>query len=218
MKFTLNVKAHAALVLPVFILAFAFFAALPYVGSAQVSTSSQQTLRITVEQVITLNLAHATVTIGTLVPGGPVASSTSLTVDTNSVAGWELRVSRDNATTTTLLGLSDGATFPDATAWSSSTPNGQDTTAVGQNLHFKVAQAGTDAALYSSAWWGPNDTDGAGNALYAGFPSISTVIASTTGYVSSTQSVGLIYRADAPATQAAQTSEGTITLTAITKV
>jgi hypothetical protein len=109
-------------------------------------------------------------------------------------------------------------TFPDYTAWNA-TGNGNATTTnlIGSNLHFRVMQTGTGAGLYSTTWWGPNDTDGAAGAQYAGFPtSTSQNVATTSTYSGSAQTVVMKVRADAPATQQATNYTGTITVTAIT--
>lgn len=186
------------------------------IAAAQVSTSTNQTINLTVNQTITLSLSSATLNLSSLTPGVPVSATSSATVSTNSATGWALKVNRVNAGTTL---ASSSITFPDFTAWNS-TGNGNATTTdlIGANLHFRVMQTGTSAGLYSSTYWGSTDTDGAAGAKYGGFPSSSSTatIASTSTYGGSAQVVILKVRADAPATQQATNYTGQITLTAIT--
>lgn len=178
------------------------------------SDSKTQTINLTVTSTITLTLNQSIVNLGTLVPGVPQTATTSLQVSTNEYAGWNLQVKRDDATST--LNLNGTSTpdvqFPDATAWTYSSPNGN--TAPGANLSFRVEQTGTDAALYSAALWGANDTNG--TALYAGFPTANQRIAGLASYVGTAQTVVYKFRADAPATQQSGNYSGTITFTAIT--
>lgn len=175
---------------------------------AQVSTSTSQTINLTVNQTITLSLSTSTISLGSLTPGVAVSASSSATVATNSANGWNLKVNRNSATST--LASSTSITFPDATAWNGS--NG--TTSPGATLAFKVANTGTDAGLYSSTNWGATDVDGV--AKYAGFPTAATTVASTNTYAGTNQIIVLRVRADAPATQQATNYTGTITITAIT--
>ncbi|MGC9610983.1 MAG: hypothetical protein ABSE68_02070 [Minisyncoccia bacterium] len=174
---------------------------------AQVSTTTSQTINLTVNQTITLTLSTSTVSLGSLTPGSAVSATSSATVATNSANGWNLKVNRNSATSTL---ASSTITFPDATAWNGS--NG--TTSPGATLAFKVANTGTDAALYSSTNWGASDTDGV--AKYAGFPTSATNVVSTSSYIGTSQVVMLKIRADAPATQQATSYTGTVTITAIT--
>jgi hypothetical protein len=175
------------------------------------SDTESQTIVLTVTSSITLTLATSTVDLGTLAPGVPITSDTSLTVVTNNYNGWNLQVRRDDATSTlNLNGTSTpDVTFPDATAWdgtnSSLTP--------GANLSFKVLQTGTDAGLYNATWWGADD---AAAALYAGFPTTNQQIATIASYAGVTQNVAYRIRADAPGTQQSGVYSGVVTFTAIT--
>lgn len=171
------------------------------------------TLSTSVQAAITLTLATGTVPLGNLTPGTPIFATTSASVDTNNATGLTFQVNRNSATST-LLHTDAATTFPDQTAWNGS--NATTTNILGANLHFKVAATGTDAGLYSSGFWGNNDTDGAGNARYAGFPTAATTIASNATYVGSTQTIVSRYRINAPATQKTGTYSGGITYTAFT--
>ena len=184
-------------------------------ANAAVATSTQ-TIMLTVTSTITLTLATSTVNLGTLTPGSPNTATTSLSVTTNEYNGWYLSVKRDDAAST--LNMNGAAvpniTFPDATAWTYAAPNGTTAALVGANLSFRVYQTGTDAALYSAALWGADDT--APNALLAGFPTASQRIAGVSSYVGAAQPVVYGFRADAPGTQQSGVYSGTITFTALT--
>jgi len=189
-----------------------------YCGAASLaqaaSDSKTQTITLSVTSTITLTLADATVALGTLTPGTPIFAATSLSVTTNEYNGWNLQVKRDDpASTLNMNGTSTpDITFPDATPWNYSVPNGSITP--GANLSFHVLQTGTDAALYDAGLWGTDDT--APNALYAGFPSANQQIASVGSYVGTAQTVAYALQADAPGTQQSGNYSGTITMTAIT--
>lgn len=180
-----------------------------------------QTINLTVEETITLTLASSTFYLANLTPGIPVSATTSATVETNSSTGFNLNI-KNNSGTSTLALVSDGSIgFPDATPWDheANGGNGNATTSnnVGANLHFRVVQSGTTAALYNSTWWGPNDNDGPGNAKYAGYPkNTNKKIAQRTDYASGQQTVIYKLRADSPSSQRSGAYTGATTLTAIT--
>ncbi len=73
----------------------------------------------------------------------------------------------NNPTSTLIYGAT--STFPDAVAFDGTTNTTTDTTAIGANLHFRVASSGTPGGLYSSSLWGPNDSDGIGERGVLGF-------------------------------------------------
>lgn len=180
--------------------------------SAHAATSSGGvTLSTDVQTAITLTMGTSTLSIGSLTPGAPVFTTTSATVATNNATGHTLQANR-NSVTSTMVHSDAVTTFPDYTAWNGS--NSTTTNILGANLHFKVAFTGTNSGLYSSAFWGPNDTDGASNAAYAGFPSTSQTIASTSTFNSNNQVAVIRVRADAPATQKSGAYSGGTTFTA----
>ncbi len=178
---------------------------------AQVSTSTTQTINVTVNQTITLSLSSTTLDLGSLTPGTAVSATSSATVSTNSTTGWNMKINRDRVTSTIASGT---ITFPDFSAWNGSS-NASTTSVVGQTIHFRIMQTGTTAGLFNASWWGSNDTDG-GGALYAGFPTSSQNVVTTSTYIGTAQTVVMKVRADAPATQQATNYTGTITVTAIT--
>ncbi len=185
------------------------------INEAHAATSTGGvTLSTTVQQTITLTLGTTTVGLGSLTPGSPVFAVASSSISTNGNAGFTYAVNRNNNPTSTLVHTDATTQFPDATAWNGA--NAATTNVVGANLHFKVAFTNTDAGLYNSTFWGPNDTDGASNAKYAGFPTTLQTIAATSSYVGTPQTVITRYRIDAPSTQKAGSYSGGITYTAYT--
>lgn len=173
------------------------------------TTSTSQTINLTVNQTITLSLSTSTLSLGSLTPGVAIVATSSATIVTNSAAGWQLQVNRNSATSTL---ASSTITFPDYSSWNSGSSNA--TTTPGATLSFKVANTGTDAGLYSSSFWGATDADG--TAKYAGFPTSTQQVANIATYSSSNQVVVLRVRADSPASQQATNYTGTITVTALT--
>lgn len=182
--------------------------------SKKVEASDQaQTISVSVTSTLTFSVATSTLAFGTLTPGAAVTATTSATVSTNAANGWTLSIKRDDANSTLDLSTDAATDFPDYTAWTYSSPNS--TTSPGATLSFRVMNTGTDAALYSSTWWGSDDTT---NAKYAGLPPTSQSIATIGSYVATSQSVVYKFRADAPATQKTGSYDGAITLTALVSI
>lgn len=187
---------------------------LNFVDQAEAATSTGGvTLTTTVQETITLTMGTSTLPLGSLTPGSPIFATTSATIASNGATGITLQTNRNSATST-LVHSDTTTTFPDYTGWNGS--NSTTTNVIGANLHFKVANTGTDAGLYNGTFWGPNDTDGGSNARYAGFPASSQTIASNAGYVGSNQTVILRVRMDAPSTQKSGAYSGATTFTAFT--
>jgi len=169
------------------------------------ATDQSQTINLTVTTTLTFSLATGTVSLGTLTPGTPIIATTSCYVTTNDSSGWQLLVKRNNSDYTLKNG-SNG--LPDYTAW-----NGSNSTSTpGATLSFRVYQTGTTpSGLYNTTWWGTNDS----SPLWAGFPTTSVQIASTSTYVGTQQTVVYGFRVDAPLTQPSGAYTGNITLTAL---
>ncbi len=187
---------------------------------AGTSTSTNQTINLTVNQVITLFLSTTTLTLPSLTPGIPVSGNASATVTTNADQGFQLLFNRVNNPTSTLT-YGATSTFPDATnTWNPTlfggVGNATDTTrtVVQSDLSFRVASSGTTGSLLNTSYWGSVDTDGVGQAEYAGFPTTSQVVASTSTYTGVSQIITYKVRADAPLTQRSGTYSGQITITA----
>lgn len=180
---------------------------------AATSSSSGQTVSVTVLQSLTMTLATSTIPLGSLSPGVPIIGTTSTSVSTNNSNGWNLTLNRASSSSTLIH--SDLTTlFPDFTpAWDDSAPNSVIASSIGAKLSFRTYQTGTDAALYSSTWWGTDDT--APNAKWGGTPTTGKKIANVATYVGTAQAVIYGVRADAPATQKAGAYSGSITMTAL---
>lgn len=166
-----------------------------------------QTVSVSVTSTISFTVATSTIALSTLTPGTPVTATSSCQTATNASGGWTLSIKRDDADSTMDLTTEATTNFPDATAWNGSNSSGTP----GANLSFRVYQTGTDAGLYSSTWWGTNDS----SPLYAGFPTANQSIATIATYSGSNQNVVYGLRADAPATQKTGSYDGAITLTAL---
>ena len=163
---------------------------------ALTSTSTTQTINVTVNQVITLSLGTSTLSLPALTPGAPVTATTSSTVTTNASAGWQLDFNRNSATSTIASGT---ITFPDATPFNgSNATTTANLTNSGQVLAFRAYQTGTSAGIYNATTWGAND---AASAMWAGFPTSTVVAVSTSTYIGSAQTVVYGVYANAPATQ-----------------
>ena len=212
MKNLMPNKAYGAVVVGiVFAVAVIVYSGPRFVNqvSASTSTSTTQTINLTVNEVITLSLGAPTLSLPALTPGAAVTATSSATVTTNSMSGWNLQVNRTSPTSTIASGT---ITFPDATAWNGSN-NATTSANIGADLSFRVQSASTTTGVYNTAWWGTDDT--APNALYAGFPTGATTVAATSSYNATSSIVIMAVRANAPATQTATTYSGTITVTAI---
>ncbi len=125
-------------------------------ANASTSTSTTQTINLTVNEVITLSLLGANLNLPALTPGTPVTATTSATVTTNASAGWQLDIARNSATSTIASGT---ITFPDQTPFtganattSANLQNG------GKVLAFRAYQTGTSAGVYNTSTWGTDDT------------------------------------------------------------
>jgi len=191
---------------------FAFIGLAVNSASAATSTSTT-TISTTVLESISTSCG-ATLALGNLTPGTPLSSNVTCTTTTNANGGYDLAVKRDDVDTT-IDHTSDAATnIADKTAWNSGTPNSA--TWSGTGLGFRVKQSGTTAALYSTTWWGADDTGT--NAKYAGFPSPAYVnIASSAAYSSTATAVVVEAKADVDGTQKSGTYNGTVTFQGTSK-
>ena len=140
------------------------------------------TLTVTVAQ--TLTFTTSTDQFGTLTPGTYKIATTTLSVTTNDVAGWNVTLSGDDVAASTACDLDSDATvgITDQTQWI----NGAATTTAGnavvrasldssgQVLAFRVMSASStnSTAFLATTWWGTTDADG--TAKFAGVAS-STV-------------------------------------------
>jgi len=182
------------------------------VANAGATTSTTETISVTVNQVITLNTSSS-ITLPALTPGTPVYATTTAQVTTNAPSGWQIIVTRPAASTTAIA--SGTITFPDQTLFTgSNATSAANLVSGGQVLAFRAYQTGTSAGIYNTTTWGTDDT--VPNAFWAGIPTSTTaVMISTSSYTGSAQNVVFGVRANSPSTQVATTYTGTITVTAI---
>jgi hypothetical protein len=181
-------------------------------ANASTSTSTTETINLTVNQVITLTTS-STINLPNLTPGTPVYATTSAVVTTNAAAGWQLDINRAAASSTSIA--SGTITFPDAlpTFSGSNATSAANLSSAGQELSFRGYASGTSAGIYSTSTWGTDDQTA--NALWGGIPTSTIVTMSTSSYTGTAQTVEFGIRANAPATQQATTYTGVITITAI---
>lgn len=139
-------------------------------------------LTVTVAQ--TLTFTTTTNQFGTLTPGTYKIATTTLSVTTNDIAGWNVTLSGDDVAASTACDLDTDASvgITDQTQW---IPGAATTTAgnavvraslnsTGDVLAFRMMSASSTngTPFLSTAWWGASDVDG--TALWAGIAS-STV-------------------------------------------
>jgi len=166
---------------------------------------------------ITLTAADSTVTFDGLVPGTPVASSESLTVNTSNGTGYTIYLNRNDADTTMDLSTNAAINITDKTAWIApgvTTTAGNAEPYTGTGLAFRLIYGSTDSPLEAETWWGNSDAEDA-NTLYAGIPTTSQAIAISsipTTIDGNGTKVG--FRLDVPSTQRTGVYDGTVTFTA----
>ncbi len=178
------------------------------------ATATQQvTLDVTVNEVLSLSVDSATVSLGNITPGIPVTASTVATVTTNANGGYDLSVRRDDADTT-LDKISDASVnIADKTAWDN-TGNGNAATWSGTGLGFSVYAS---TATKNTTWWGTGTGCDDANNKYAGFPSSYQTIMSHNAYSASSTTTSICYKLDVPSTQQSGAYDGTITYQAVSK-
>jgi len=131
-------------------------------------------------------------------------------------SGFNIKVNRNDASTTLDLDSDQAINMPDRTSWDSTANSGDGNASVWQasdrHLGLRVRQTGTDSANYNSTWWGSDDTDP--NAKFAGLPSFSqTIVNLATSAVGGVDSI-TVYKLDPPNTQKTGVYSGGITYSA----
>lgn len=234
-----NSKNLASILIGIIILSFVYIGnfsvplnleseILDYFGmTVQAATSTGVTLSTIVNVQLTVSVDNASVDFGSLTPGTPIYSSTSLSINTNNPGGYNVKINRNNSTSTTMTlgGLPDATnTIPDYTPPWLVTDDGNATsseTSLAANLSFRVRLAETSTSTCgttasTTAWWGSNDV--AGTAKYAGFPTstTNTTTFNCPTFTSATTTAKHYYRLDAPIVgQYIGSYSGGITFTAI---
>lgn len=180
-----------------------------------ITTTDQVTLSLTVAQNITLNCG-ADVNLGTLTPGTPVTGSSTCTVTTNSEAGYDLAVRRDDADTTMDKTTSASDNITDKTVWDPTASAGAGNAAAysGTGLGFGVLSS---TGSKNTTWWGTGAACTEATQKYAGFPTAYTLIMDYDSYNSSSTNTVVCYEVDVPGTQRSGAYDGTITYQATTK-
>lgn len=173
------------------------------------------TLEANVQTIFTFSIDSNTLDLGNLVPGTPVSGTSTLGVETNNETGFNIIVVRNDSDTTLDLSTDASTNITDQTDWNSGSPNAVIKANLDNNgdvFAFRVKQTGTDSGNYNSIWWG--DTDGDGDALFAGFPyPAKTIVNRTSASSPSTDSI-VEYYLDVSASQETGVYNGGITYTA----
>lgn len=141
-----------------------------------------EAVALTVTVNSTLSFITSTNLFPNLIPGTPVAATTTLNVTTNNAAGWNMTLSCDEKTLTVACGDLDTDTLvelPDPTnQWSipaaaaTTTAGNAALITAGDNfLYFRVMSASGSVPFLSTAWWGASDQWFNASQLWAGIAS-----------------------------------------------
>lgn len=179
------------------------------------ATAPDQTVTIstTVQDTLTFSVNSNTVALGNITPGTPVTGTVTATVTTNANSGFNILVKRSDGTGT----LANGSTYiPDKTAWDNTASAGAGNSALyaTTGLAFRVNKTSTTGADYNATWWGSDDA--AGNAKFAGFPSVFAPVYSGATYSATSKNVAIDVKLDVPATQQTLAYSGDIVIRATT--
>ena len=165
---------------------------------------------------LSFSLDSASVDLGSATPGTPVTTTSTLTVTTGNASGFNIKVNRNDASTTLDLDSDQSINMPDRTPWDPTTNSGDGNASVWQasdrHLGLRVRQTGTDSGNYNSTWWGSDDTDS--NSKFAGFPSSSETIVNRTSSAPTGTDITILYKLDTPNTQRTGVYSGGIIYTA----
>ena len=141
------------------------------------------TLTVTVNS--TLSFTTSTDQFSNLTPGTPGQATTTLSVTTNNVDGWNITLFCDERTSSVACGdlNSDTAVeLPDATAWTvpaasatTSPGNAASITSGDDFLYFRMMSASGSVPFLSTDWWGTSDDMFNGSQLWAGIASTTDV-------------------------------------------
>lgn len=156
-----------------------------------------------------------TVNFDEILPDIPTFVSSAVHVSMpGSLSGYNLSVKREDTNSTLDMTTNPANDFPDYASWNP-IGSGNATTTPGNNLSFRVKQAGT-TSYYDAAWWGIDDN--IGNARYGGFPAVSAQFMNCPTCNWGTTVTVLEYRASAPLDQKSGSYDGVITITALANI
>lgn len=201
--------------LAIFVAVFVFN--LFFIKNIKAATDTEQvTLSVTVAGEMSIS-CDASVDLGTLTPSTPVTGTSVCTVTTSAENGYDLKVMRDDATST-LDKISEGATdISDKTTWDPTANGGTGNAATwsGTGLGFTVFAS---TATKSTTWWGTGTTETDANNKYAGIPPTTyATIMDHDSYSESATTNSIGFKLDVPSTQKSGSYDGTITFQSVTK-
>lgn len=196
-------------------------------GYANFARAEAVTLTVTVAS--SLTFTSGTNLFGTLTPGTYKFATTTLSVTTNNVAGWNITLSGDDQSPTNgvmdldsdaSVDITDQAEWVPATATTSAS-NGVVRSSLdnsGNVLAFRAMSASSTngASFLATTWWGTTDVDG--TAKWAGIPS-STIQrqignAGTGSYSTSAHLNTILYYLNVASSQQTGAYSGGLTYTA----
>ena len=195
--------------------------------SGYMAYAATQAVSLSVTVASTLTFTTSTNQFSTLTPGTPVQATTTLSVITNNVSGWNVTLSGDNVTASAQA-MNDGAgteitdltpqwSIPAAAATTTAgnavaITNGQDA------LAFRVMSASGTVSFLSTAWWGTSDVMFNASQKWAGMASSTNISrignAGAGSYQASANLNTVQYYLDVPATKKTGTYTGPLTYTA----
>lgn len=165
---------------------------------------------------LSMSIDTNSIAFPSLSPGTPSSTSSKIFVSTSNSTGYNISAKKDNADNTLKMATNPTFVISDKTAWSapvSTTTTGNSDIFSGDGLAARIMQAGTDLANYADVWWGADDDPS--NALFAGFNSADQCIVNRS--VSSAQDTTTIieYKLNVPWEQKEGGYSGTITYTVV---
>src|SRR6185437_7113607 len=184
---------------------------LPIATSSEISATP-------VSPSLTFTVDSGSQSLPPLTPGSLVATSSILQVNTANPDGFSVALARTNAAGTLLLNTDSSIAISDKTDWIApgATTTVSDTSASTTQpltLQFRLWKAQSDAQVYSSTWWGSDDTTA--GALFAGIPSTTETIIDSSVSAPATTTARVLYDLNVPATQTNGTYAGGVTYSAI---
>ena len=166
----------------------------------------------TVNSTISISLDSNSVSFGNLAPGGTQTATSEIGVTTDAIGGYTLTAYRSSGGYTQTMRHTNTTTYmSDKTDWDPTAGGGNGNAALwsGDGLGFSVYA--NDSAEKNTTWWGTGTTESDANNKYAGFPSSSQTIVTTTDYKSGERTTSVGYKLTIPTNQLSGTYSGDVT-------
>ena len=221
MSNNLSGREEAQTFLSSLVVALVIFAGFP----AYYTYATATALSVNVSGVMTFSVTTDNF-VGNLTPSTPKYATSTLSMYTGSVSGYNVILSCDSKTTDYCMRLGGEATtqLTDKTSWSVGAAAATTTTGTAASitsgddvLAFRVMTASGTQDFKSTTWWGTADGyPGSGTTLWAGIASSTNAsrIGAVSWYTASTNLNTVLYYLDVPITQKSGTYTGNLTYTA----